>query len=690
MHHSKYATLLRKTGMERCDMGGKWLISGLVGLSMSALAQASAQTSAQSSDSAFLDQGEPKAAYSDSVRHAYYAPVRDGTQLAITVYAPKGPAAGRYPTLLWYHPGHRESIDRATGTIRTTMAPSDIAFFTAHGYAVAIAEMRGSGASFGTRELDRGPQIARDGKDLVDWIAAQGWSDGKVGMIGASYQGFAQYAVASQRPAALKAIFPEIAGFDDYTSMFHPGGIFVAALSDSASDSIRRDDLNDYLPASARKHLPSVPVVDEDGDGELADEIPLDRNGNGSFLDDGPPSYADGKARQDIYYRASLAHMQNRNLPASLIAAAPHRDSPIAGTQHRYVDLDPGDKPEAIAASGIAVYNRGGWFDYHARDTVMWFATLNGKTPTRVMMAPTGHGSLPSDVGDAIYRAGPYLSLFGDRTSTNRVMNREKLAFFDHYVKGAANGFDRRPPVLLYVMGKGWRYENEWPLKRARSVTLFAGPQGALLPSKRAAGRDSHAVDLSASTLTDNANRWNFGISTSKTPMTFDGQKAARLTYTGAPLAGETEVTGHPVVEIALSSTAPEADVFAYLEDVAPDGSSLLVTEGQLRANYWRPARGGPSGLAKPALPWHGYGKADYAPAPLAGGKVVKLRFDMMPTSWVFRPGHRIRLSFGGADWPSFPVHPGLAGAKGAGKSPVWTVERAATFITLPVVPPRK
>lgn len=512
-------------------MRGKFLILILSSLSMPALAA--------SPGSPFLSQSAPPARYAAYKRAAYYAPVRDGTKLAITVYVPDGkPTGGRFPTLLWYHPGHRESIDRATGVIRPTMAPSDIAFFTSQGYAIAIAEMRGSGASFGLRELDRGPQIARDGKDLVDWIAVQPWSDGKLGMIGASYQGFAQYAVASQRPAALKAIFPEIAGFDDYTSMFHPGGIFVAALSDSASDSIRHDDLNDYLSQSARHHLPSVPVVDEDGDGDLLDEIPIDKNGNGTFLDDGPPTYSDGKKREDIYYKASLAHEGNRNLPASLVAAAPYRDSVIAGTPYRYVDLDPGTKPEAIAASGIAVYSRGGWFDYHARDTVMWFASLAGKTPARVMMAPTGHGTLPSETGDAIYRAGPYFALFGDRQSTNSAMNREKLAFFDRYVKGLSNGFEARPPVLLYVMGKGWRYENEWPLKRAVPLRLNLGASG-FLGGKAVGGADTYAVDLTASTMTAGANRWNFGVSTSKVPLTFDGQKTVRLTYTGAGLADD-------------------------------------------------------------------------------------------------------------------------------------------------------
>ena len=143
-------------------------------------------------------------------RAAYYAPMSDGVSLAITVYTPKaaGPAA-RFPVILWYLPGHRESIDPKSGKLTSAFPEDELRFFTSHGYAMAVAEMRGSGASFGSRELDRGPQIGRDGKQLVDWIAGQPWSDGTLGMVGASYQGFSQYATAAERPAALRAIFDD-------------------------------------------------------------------------------------------------------------------------------------------------------------------------------------------------------------------------------------------------------------------------------------------------------------------------------------------------------------------------------------------------------------------------------------------------------------------------------------------------
>ena len=635
---------------------------------------------------------EPAAGYE---RRAWYAPMRDGAKLAVTVYTPAGdPAVTRFPVLLWYLPGHRESIDPATGRLIPAYAEEELAYFTSRGYALAVAEMRGSGASTGSREIDRGPRIGQDGAQLIDWIAAQPWSDGTVGMVGSSYQGFTQYATAAQRPAALRAIFPEIAGFDDFTSMFHPGGIQNLALTAFATASIIRDDLNHHDPRGARPRFPSAPVVDEDGDGELADEIPLDRNGNGDFLDDGEPVYRDGQPRQHVYYRATREHLANSNLTVESLATAPFRDSKLGGTTYDYAAIDPADRAQRIAGSGIAVYNRGGWFDYHARDTVMWQATLAGRTPTYLMMAPTGHGGFPAEDSQDIYRAGPYFRHFGDRDSTRAMLNEEKRGFFDRYVRGLDNGFDRRPPVRLYVMGRGWRDEAAWPLARQRLVQYAFDAGGGLATHRVAPGRARYPVDFKADSRSGGANRWNYGISSASEPMSLDGGGARRQHYTSAPLAADTEVTGHPVATVTLSSTHANGDLFVYLEDVAPDGRSRLISEGQLRLNYphllpVQQMAGVPQSVieVRPALPWQGFRRQDYVPDPLAGGRARRYTLDLQPTSWVFKTGHRIRVSLAGADSPSFARHPALDVDQDP--APVWTIHcgAGASQITLPVIP---
>lgn len=684
---------------QSCDRGGhrhpelllrvgRRAVSRLMPAVLAALLASCAHGEWRQQDSLTQNQGSVAPAYE---RSAYYVPARDGTLLALTVYRPPGEA--RQPVLLWIQPSQRESIDPRTGELFPVMRREDIGFFTAHGYAIALAEMRGGGASFGSRDLDRSPMLGRDGADLINWITRQPWSDGTAGMIGSSYQGFVQYATAAERPAGLRAIFPEIAGFDDYGSMFHPGGILNTALAAFAAGSMASFAENSYLPDAGI--LPAAPVIDEDGDGELIDEIPLDLDGDGSFIDETTPTYADGQPRQHIYLRATREHLANNDLSVEELEAAPFRDSQIAGTPYTFADLDPGLRPRQIAESGIAVYNRGGWYDYHARDTALWFATLDGLVPTRMMMAPTGHGGFPRAGGDALYGAGPYFALFGDPT-TEDMLNAEKLRFFDRYVRDRDNGFENEQPVLIYVMGEGWRREAHWPLDRAVSTRLHFGADGSLNQEVGEPGFDSYQVDFAASSRSDGANRWNYRISRSTTPLSLDADAHRRMAYVSAPMREDTEVTGHPILEIVLSSDAPEGDVFAYLEDVAPDGTSLLVSEGQLRANFagLRPISGmigsAEATLAvQPDLPWQGFTAADYVERPFAGQARVRLSFDLMPVSWVFRTGHRIRLSLAGADAGSFAVHPGLREMVSDGRAPIWQIARGPdqSALILPVIP---
>lgn len=627
--------------------------------------------------------------FTDWQRHAAYIPMADGTRLAMTWYVPdhrlaaSGAAATRFPVLLWYMPGHRESIDPQTGSVRTGMDAAEIGFFTAHGYIVAVAEMRGSGASFGYRAIDRGPQIGRDGRDLVDWIARQSWSDGRVGMIGVSYQGFSQFVTAAEQPRALKAIFPEIAGFDDYTSLYFPGGIPNLALGRVAYAAMGQDDRNEYDPQARPPRWPSAPVIDEDGDGQLTDEIPRYPTGSHNFLAQGAPTWADGSPREGLHFQATKAHGANGILTADRVLRAPFRDSPLDASGFTYRDLDPGLRADRIAAAGIAVYNRGGWFDYHARDTTQWFGTLLGHTPTRLMMAPTAHAGLPTRAAD-----NAYLAHFGDTQTTSALMLAEKLRFFDRYVLGLRNGFEREPKVLLYVMGRGWRYEDEWPLRRARVLSLSLDGRNKLTEGAVAAGEDSWRVDPHANSLSQGANRWNYGIASVKAPLSLDAGRSHRLEYTSDPLDREHEITGHPVLHLVLAANVPTTDAYAYLEDVAPDGSSLLVSEGQLRADFHRlrPTQQIAAAAAKlcvmPALPYHGYTQADHDAAPLAGGRKVRLEFDLMPTSWLFAAGHRIRLSLAGADEGSFELAPQINDA-------IWHVQRGPgdSVLELPWVP---
>ena len=136
------------------------------------------------------------------------------------------------------------------------------------------------------------------------------------------------------------------------------------------------------------------------------------------------------------------------------------------------------------------------------------------------------------------------------------------------------------------------------------------------------------------------------------------------LVFETAPLESDLEVTGHPLVHVWLSSDRESGDVFVYMSDVDESGQAQYVTEGQIRAGFrdlLDPEMQTAYELeVKPDLPWHGYRESDFSESVFADGRIVDLRFDLMPTAWLFRRGHRIRVAIAGADHGNFEFNPGL------------------------------
>ncbi len=128
--------------------------------------------------------------YNSYTRASEYIAVSDGTKLAATRFLPsEDPSEGPYPAVFIFTPYHRESINLETGEIVSPMILDIIPFLTSYGYAVVIADIRGTGASQGVKVVDRDPRVGEDGRNVINWIATQSWCDGNVGMIGGSYVG---------------------------------------------------------------------------------------------------------------------------------------------------------------------------------------------------------------------------------------------------------------------------------------------------------------------------------------------------------------------------------------------------------------------------------------------------------------------------------------------------------------------
>jgi putative CocE/NonD family hydrolase len=118
------------------------------------------------------------------------------------------------------------------------------------------------------------------------------------------------------------------------------------------------------------------------------------------------------------------------------------------------------------------------------------------------------------------------------------------------------------------------------------------------------------------------------------------------LSYATAPLAQDAHIAGHPVADLWISASTPDADLFVYLEDVAPEGSITIVTHGRLRASHRGEQRAPFRNFM--GLPYHSGERA--AARPLVPGEPVRMRLDLLPTSTIVKAGHRLRVTIAGAD----------------------------------------
>ncbi len=141
-----------------------------------------------------------------------FVPMRDGVKIAVDVYLPvKG--KGPWPVILAYSPFQKERFFESAKP----------AFYCDHGYVCVQAAERGSGLNEGQFTF-QSPQSARDGYDIIEWIAKQPWCTGNVGMLGASGYGVAQWITAPLNPPHLKAL-AALATTDNYRGLCYPGGV---------------------------------------------------------------------------------------------------------------------------------------------------------------------------------------------------------------------------------------------------------------------------------------------------------------------------------------------------------------------------------------------------------------------------------------------------------------------------------
>ncbi|HZN31237.1 MAG TPA: CocE/NonD family hydrolase, partial [Xanthobacteraceae bacterium] len=460
----------------------------------------------------------------------------------------------------------------------------DTHFLTSRGYVHVIGSPRGVGKSEG------GGSREWDSYDLIEWIAAQPWCDGNVGMVGISGFGAEQFHVAKQQPPHLKAIFPfdprgaygVLGGFREE----YPGGVL---------------HLFRYLVG----HFSAI------------------------HQHKGPP----GKLPEprETYWREAMANPDYRMYPNvfNLLAQKGQHMPP-------YFDLliDPYDKEEVVERSEadfakikVPVYTGSGWYGYtyktHLNGAQSYFANI--AAPKKLMFTGPAHLERPF-----------------------HSFHHEILKWYDHWLKGIDTGVMREAPVKFWVMGENkWREATDWPLPETEWTKLYLRNWERLTPEPFT------PASVDQFTPPDAFVQMPPSQTTVIQKLRYLSEPLARDTLIAGPAvlnlfaAIDQDDTNWIVV---IKDVGPDVSVMTVREgerELPKNLPEREVTRGWLKASH----RALDPKRSKPWKPWHPLTRA--ARKPVVPGEITEYSIEIMATANLFRQGHRICLEITSLDLPT-------------------------------------
>lgn len=502
--------------------------------------------------------------------------MRDGIKIALSYYLPEAKTgAERFPVLFELLPYRKDDLFAMRDY-------SLYSYFAERGYAIAKADVRGTGSSEGAipgREYSE--EEIQDALEIIDRLSKKEWSNGNVGMWGISWSGFNAIQTAMRRPPALKAI-----------------------LAVDATDDLYKDDVH-YIDGAFH-----------------VDEYALSVE-NDNILPASPQ------------YRIDEDYLKNRfeRYPWFLTYKKQQTDGPFwrgNSLRWRYDEIN------------IPVYLIGALLDGY-RDSVPRMLE-NLKVPVKAVIGPWNHAWPDDGV------PGP-----------NHEWREEIIRWWDHWLKGKDTGLLKEPRLAVFVRegdppdaglktaSGRWRFE-DWPIARARWTPFYLDGDRRLSDRPRETAVHKLFYKPGAGTA---AGYW-WGEATGD----MAADDASSLVYDGPELKENVEIIGMPRLKLKVAADAKLAHWTVRLEDVFPDGRVALVAGAVLNGSQRR---------------------SRLNPAYLEPDRIYDLAMDLHFTTWVFKPGHRIRVAVSNAQFPMIWPTP----------YPMVTRLYAGTgsFIELPVIP---
>jgi len=523
-------------------------------------------------------------------RRGIMVPMRDGARLSVDIYTPK--SLEKWPGILCILPYDK-------GIMRT-----DARWFAKRGYVVVVADSRGHYGSDGTSDpFD--PRLKTDGYDLVEWLAQQPWSNSKVGMIGGSYGGWTQWWTASTVPPHLAAIAPEVAPPDAFENIPYQNGVLNGWVMDWAAMMSGR----------------TLQIVDTGRYGGW------------------------GERREDFKHTPYNEINAYRGMESAPWFQEWYRQNKSTDPYWKGISYQGEEHYSRMTVPSLAF---SGWFDADHPGTPMNYMGMKkfGATPEArrpsLVIGPWNHGINERVVAGIDY--GPAATFD---------LNGYVVRWFDHFLKGVNNGVEKDPPVYVFVMGENqWHAEQDWPLPEAKATKFYFASGGHANSLKgdgvltttppREEASDTYTYDPGNPTLDpfesfpDHNGHLDGALDTRLSAI---GDEV--LVYQTPPLESPVEVTGPIEATLHAATSARDTDWMMRLVDVQPDGRSLLLTEGIMRARNRDPANKGRFNSAQLSM--------------IEPGKVYEytIRF-WRGTGNLFQRGHRIRVEISSSWYPYF------------------------------------
>ena len=552
--------------------------------------------------------------------------MRDGTRMQADVYRPRN-AAGKVPTIFVRTPYNFNWWDVRLG------APADMSArleAVKRGYAYVDMNERGHFFSEGNYDILGAP--ISDGVDAIQWMSAQPWSNGKVGLIGCSSTAEWQMAVAAQRPSGLSTIIPQgfgagvgrVGPFYEQGNWYRGGAVqmlFIAWLYGE-----QNQDRPMPPPGLSQEALirfsksfdlaPQLPPVDWDKALRTLPEMDILKavDGPRGIFADSMPGIASGGAmirrtpNDSAWYRGGLFH-------DDMVI-----DVPGLWFMSWY---------DVSVGPNLATFN-------HVRKT----ARPEIADRQYAVIAPTLH---------CAYKRATENTIVGERSMGDARLDYDALTYgwFDVFLKGEKSALlDTLPKVRYFTMGMNrWQTSESWPPKGAETLRYFlssggnansAAGDGKLTTRPPAADKpDVFTYDPMNPVPSHGGNvccTGNAVVGGSLDQQKMEERKDI-LVYTTEPLKEGMEVSGPVELTLYVSSDVKDTDFTVKLLDVYPDGRAYNLDETIQRVRYRE-----------------GYDKQVF----MEKGKVYKVTLGPMTTSNWFEAGHRLRIEVSSSNFPRF------------------------------------